>query len=100
MFILQEMSNYETTRSDEFCEFDGDPKYNTKLFHKIKENIWLKNMQLIKFERRNTVYKQNFNFFQYLPLERKWAETGLIRKPSEGQSFFYNPNYPVNFPCG
>ena len=27
-------------------------KYNTKLFHKIKENIWLKNMQLIKFERR------------------------------------------------
>ena len=52
MFILQEMSNYETTRSDEFCEFDGDPKYNTKLFHKIKENIWLKNMQLIKFERR------------------------------------------------
>ena len=19
---------------------------------------------------------------------------------SEGQSFFYNPNYPVNFPCG
>ena len=27
-------------------------KKNTKLFHKIKENIWLKNMQLIKFERR------------------------------------------------
>ena len=24
MFILQEMSNYETTRSDEFCEFDGE----------------------------------------------------------------------------
>ena len=48
------MSNYETTRSDEFCEFDEEiiQKYNTKLFHKIKENIWLKNMQLIKFERR------------------------------------------------
>ena len=54
MFILQEMSNYETTRSDEFCEFDGKIIQNAtqKLFHKIKENIWLKNMQLIKFERR------------------------------------------------
>ena len=40
MFILQEMNNYETTRSDEFCELDRKiiPKY------KIKENIWLKNM--------------------------------------------------------
>ena len=27
-------------------------------------------------------------------------KTGVIRKLSEGQSFFYNPNYPVNFPCG
>ena len=24
MIILQEMNNYETTRSDEFCEFDGE----------------------------------------------------------------------------
>ena len=29
-----------------------EKKYNTKLFHKIKKNIWLKSMQLIKFERR------------------------------------------------
>ena len=48
------MNNYETTRSDELCEFDREIIQNTtqKLFHKIKENIWLKNMQLIKFERR------------------------------------------------
>ena len=39
MFILQEMNNYETTRSDEFCEFDREiiQKYNTKLFHKIRK---------------------------------------------------------------
>ena len=27
------------------------PKHNTKLFHNYKENIWLKNMQLIETKR-------------------------------------------------
>ena len=48
------MSNYETTRSDEFCEFDGEIIQNTtqSCFTKSKKKVWLKNMQLIKFERR------------------------------------------------
>ena len=29
MFILQEMNNYETTRSDEFAEFDREIIQNT-----------------------------------------------------------------------
>ena len=29
----------------------NQPKHNTKLFHNYKENIWLKNMQLIETKR-------------------------------------------------
>ena len=46
-------NNYETTRSDEFCELDRDIIQNAtpSCFTVINsENIWLKNMQLIKFK--------------------------------------------------
>ena len=47
-------------------------KYNTELFHKIKENIWLKNMYFIKLHRRFVLFRniadeRVFNFFKYLP---------------------------------
>ena len=50
-------------------------------------------MQLIKFERRFALLETQY-------INGRKPLTGLIRKLSEGQSFFYNPNYPVNFPCG
>ena len=50
-FILQDINNYESTRSDKFCEFDREILHcyiNTELFHNYIENIWLKIVQLIK----------------------------------------------------
>ena len=46
-------------------------KNNTELFHKIKENIWLKNMYFIKLKRRfvlfrNILDERVFDFFKYL----------------------------------
>ena len=54
------MNNYETTRSDEFCEFDREIIQNTtqSCFTK-SENIWLKNMRLIKFDRHLVLYKHS-----------------------------------------
>ena len=51
---------------------ENHPKYNTELFHKIKENIWLKNMYFIKLKRRfvlfrNIVDERVFDFIKYLP---------------------------------
>ena len=53
MFTLQEMNHYETTRSDEFCEFDKEIiQIQHKAVSQNQKNIWLKNMQFVKFERR------------------------------------------------
>lgn len=47
-------------------------KHNTELFHNYKENIWLKNMQLVKSKRcfisLETYSKRVFNYFKKLPV--------------------------------
>ena len=103
MFILQEMNNYETTRSDEFCEFDREIIQNTtqscftksKKIYGSKTCNWLNSRDVSLF--RNVVYTGIFIFFLNLPLVNgRKLYKGLIKKLSEGQPFFYNPS---QLPC-
>ena len=80
MFILQEINNYETTRSDEFCELDREIIQNTtrscfttsKKIHGSKTCNWLNTRDVSLF--RNIVYiKRISNFLIFT--SRKWAET-------------------------
>ena len=68
MFILQEMSNYETTRSDEFCEFDGEIIQNAtqSCFTKSKKIYGSKTREM--FRPLETQYMSEIFFLQYLPL--------------------------------
>ena len=70
MFILQDINNYETTGSDKFCEFDREINQNItpSCFHSYKENIWLKNMQLIETKRCFILFRNIVSEFYLIVL--------------------------------